>query len=179
MSSNLPASRWAAGWAAISVTGILALLAQAKEPSLPTAAKAVVVKPATAEPAPDGRELFAREWLPNDSRAHGGDGLGPVFNDSSCIACHNQGGAGGGGPAGKNVDIITAFPLSMENVQVFVAPKPRRKHCRKVYSTWRLARLRRQSWRRDRLPRASGRRAPHVPTAEERKLAKQQRQRRS
>jgi CxxC motif-containing protein (DUF1111 family) len=56
-----------------------------------------------------GRELFLREWLPNDPRAHGGDGLGPVFNDSSCVACHNQGGPGGGGPTSKNVDLISAF----------------------------------------------------------------------
>jgi CxxC motif-containing protein (DUF1111 family) len=57
-----------------------------------------------------GRELFEREWLPGDSRAHGGDGLGPVYNDSSCVACHNLGGSGGGGAASKNVDIITATP---------------------------------------------------------------------
>ncbi|MFI5458487.1 MAG: di-heme oxidoredictase family protein [Isosphaerales bacterium] len=57
-----------------------------------------------------GRELFEREWLPGDSRSHGGDGLGPVYNDSSCVACHNQGGSGGGGAASKNVDIITASP---------------------------------------------------------------------
>ncbi|HEY3965193.1 MAG TPA: di-heme oxidoredictase family protein, partial [Planctomycetaceae bacterium] len=43
-------------------------------------------------------------------RSHGGDGLGPVFNDTSCVACHNQGGTGGGGPASKNVDIISAVP---------------------------------------------------------------------
>jgi CxxC motif-containing protein (DUF1111 family) len=55
-----------------------------------------------------GKKLFAREWLPNDPRSHGGDGLGPVFNDSSCIACHNLGGAGGAGPVGKNVDIVSA-----------------------------------------------------------------------
>jgi len=57
-----------------------------------------------------GRELFEREWLPGDSRSHGGDGLGPVYNDSSCVACHNLGGTGGGGAASKNVDIITASP---------------------------------------------------------------------
>ncbi len=56
-----------------------------------------------------GRELFLREWTPGDARSHGGDGLGPVFNDSSCVACHNAGGAGGAGPASKNVDIISAF----------------------------------------------------------------------
>jgi CxxC motif-containing protein (DUF1111 family) len=64
--------------------------------------------PATP-PAPDGRELFLREWLPKDPRSHGGDGLGPVFNDTSCVACHNQGGTGGGGPAAKNVQFISAF----------------------------------------------------------------------
>ena len=56
-----------------------------------------------------GREIFVREWLPGDSRSKGGDGLGPVFNDSSCVACHNQGGIGGGGPNSKNVEIVTPF----------------------------------------------------------------------
>lgn len=63
---------------------------------------------APAVAAVDGAEIFSREWLPNDPRSHGGDGLGPMFNDSSCVACHNQGGAGGAGPLSKNVDIITA-----------------------------------------------------------------------
>ncbi len=54
-----------------------------------------------------GREMFLREWLPNDPRSHGGDGLGPVFNESSCVACHNLGGPGGGGAASKNVDIVS------------------------------------------------------------------------
>lgn len=57
-----------------------------------------------------GREIFLREWIPNDPRSHGGDGLGPVFNDTSCVACHNLGGSGGGGPASKNVDVLSAFP---------------------------------------------------------------------
>ena len=57
-----------------------------------------------------GRAIFEREWQPGDSRSHGGDGLGPVYNDSSCVACHNQGGTGGAGSTGKNVDIITATP---------------------------------------------------------------------
>ena len=47
----------------------------------------------------DGKEIFLREWIPGDSRSHGGDGLGPMFNDSSCVACHNQGATGGGGAA--------------------------------------------------------------------------------
>jgi CxxC motif-containing protein (DUF1111 family) len=63
-----------------------------------------------------GKELFLREWLADDPRSHGGDGLGPVFNDSSCVACHNLGGPGGGGPVGKNVDILTASSTRSERV---------------------------------------------------------------
>ena len=63
----------------------------------------------TEQASIDGAEIFTREWIPGDKRSHGGDGLGPVFNDSSCVACHNQGGTGGAGPASKNVDIVTAF----------------------------------------------------------------------
>lgn len=55
-----------------------------------------------------GYEIFNREWLPNDARGHGGDGLGPVYNDSSCIACHNAGGSGGAGSTSKNIDILSA-----------------------------------------------------------------------
>jgi CxxC motif-containing protein (DUF1111 family) len=61
----------------------------------------------------EGRELFLREWTAGDSRSHGGDGLGPVYNDTSCVACHNAGGPGGGGPSSKNVDIISAFPIGV------------------------------------------------------------------
>ena len=56
-----------------------------------------------------GREIFLREWLPNDPRSHGGDGLGPVFNETSCVACHNQGGVGGSGSEGKNVNVISSI----------------------------------------------------------------------
>ncbi len=38
----------------------------------------------------------------------GGDGLGPVYNDTSCVACHGQGAPGGGtGPGNKNVVLVT------------------------------------------------------------------------
>ncbi len=56
-----------------------------------------------------GRELFHREWTPGDPRSRAGDGLGPVYNESSCVACHNLGGSGGGGPANKNVDLVTSL----------------------------------------------------------------------
>jgi CxxC motif-containing protein (DUF1111 family) len=69
----------------------------------------------------DGAELFNREWLPKDARAARGDGLGPVFNDTSCVACHNQGGVGGGGPASKNVDVVSVFSNGQEQ-QFNVAP---------------------------------------------------------
>lgn len=61
------------------------------------------------DPLADGRELFTREWLPHDARSAAGDGLGPVFNDTSCVGCHNQGGIGGAGPPSKNVQVVTAF----------------------------------------------------------------------
>ncbi len=54
-----------------------------------------------------GAELFAREWLPNDAKGSGGDGLGPVYNETSCVACHHQGGPGGAGPTSTNVEILT------------------------------------------------------------------------
>lgn len=54
-----------------------------------------------------GRELFLHEWTPGDSLAANGDGLGPVFNANSCVACHRQAGAGGGGPVENNVTIFT------------------------------------------------------------------------
>ncbi len=56
-----------------------------------------------------GEELFHREWVAGDARSPGGDGLGPVYNETSCVACHNVGGAGGAGPASKNVVILTAL----------------------------------------------------------------------
>lgn len=54
-----------------------------------------------------GRELFLHEWTPNDPLSPKGDGLGPVFNASSCVACHRQGGAGGSGAFDTNVNVFT------------------------------------------------------------------------
>ncbi len=64
---------------------------------------------ASSEQLKLGLELFTREWKPNDPRCHGGDGLGPVYNETSCLACHGQGGPGGAGPAGMNVEVISAI----------------------------------------------------------------------
>jgi RNA polymerase sigma factor (sigma-70 family) len=54
-----------------------------------------------------GRELFERVWSRDDPRSHGGDGLGPVFNGTSCVACHNLGGVGGAGGVEHNIEIAT------------------------------------------------------------------------
>ena len=75
---------------------------------------------AAARPDPDqakdaaqiGKELFTREWLPNDTRSHAGNGLGPVFNARSCVACHNQGGNGGAGPKESNATFVGAIIVS-------------------------------------------------------------------
>src|SRR5438874_4865676 len=56
----------------------------------------------TAEMRQSGRDLFVRRWTAKDPQAHG-DGLGPVFNADSCVACHFQGGVGGGGDVAHNV----------------------------------------------------------------------------
>ncbi len=61
-----------------------------------------------------GRRLFLREWTADDPKSRGGDGLGPVFNEKSCVACHGLGGPGGGGTNSRNVELLTALPLSVE-----------------------------------------------------------------
>lgn len=78
-------------------------------------------KPAQKGAAPGnlglGRELFSHPWVPGDRRSHGGDGLGPVFNERSCAGCHHQVGPGGGGSADKNIEIITPVRLGAPGVQ--------------------------------------------------------------
>ena len=68
------------------------------------------------QPVPDavarGAELFATEWLPREAKGSLGDGLGPVYNETSCVACHHQGGPGGAGPTSTNVEILSAAALT-------------------------------------------------------------------
>lgn len=101
---------------------LIAIEANAAEPS---SAANKDKKP--TETAASGREIFLREWLPNDPRSHGGDGLGPVFNETSCVSCHNQGGVGGGGAEAKNVVVITAVRTNFSRMPTAgVAPtRPR------------------------------------------------------
>lgn len=63
----------------------------------------------TPEKLAAGKTLFEHEWTANDPLA-GGDGLGPVFNARSCVACHFQGGVGGGGPNKHNVKAFEVVP---------------------------------------------------------------------
>ncbi len=72
-------------------------------------------KPVTR--AARGKVLFAKDWAPNDPRSHGGDGLGPVYNETSCVACHGQGAPGGAGPGNKNVVLVTASLTSQDKAK--------------------------------------------------------------
>jgi len=67
----------------------------------------------TAEMRQTGHALFVRQWSPYDSQAHG-DGLGPVFNANSCLACHFQGGVGGGGDSAHNVTAYEVHPTTRD-----------------------------------------------------------------
>jgi CxxC motif-containing protein (DUF1111 family) len=67
-------------------------------------AKAEDLRHATAL---SGEALFKHEWQPFDSLSRGGDGLGPVFNATSCVACHHQAGPGGSGGLEHNVTTFT------------------------------------------------------------------------
>jgi len=92
--------------------------------------------PPTRQAKADGKELFTREWLPSDPRAHGGDGLGPVFNDSSCAGCHNQGGLGGAGAKSKNVSLV--IPLEASRGGGFVL---HRFGVHEQFAAWRAGQL--------------------------------------
>jgi CxxC motif-containing protein (DUF1111 family) len=58
-----------------------------------------------------GRRIFERNWARpdelDDVLGEGGDGLGPLFNDVSCAACHGQAGSGGSGPNERNAMLLS------------------------------------------------------------------------
>jgi len=62
----------------------------------------------------EGKMLFLHEFKPNDPLCPNGDGLGPVYNATSCVACHNKGGVGG---AGENRHNVTNFVRREGNAQ--------------------------------------------------------------
>ena len=57
----------------------------------------------------NARTLFEKLWEPGEPSPTGGDGLGPLFNERSCVGCHHLGGVGGAGGNDRNVTILTAF----------------------------------------------------------------------
>ena len=65
--------------------------------------RAHAVAAASASDVRAGEVLFLHDWQPGDSLSPSGDGLGPVFNATSCVACHHQGGTGGSGGLEHNV----------------------------------------------------------------------------
>lgn len=54
-----------------------------------------------------GHGLFVREWKVGDPLSAPGDGLGPMYNATSCAKCHRLGGVGGAGANEHNVDLLT------------------------------------------------------------------------
>ena len=89
----------------IMTVGLSFGLAWAVTPGLP-----ILWAPrASAEAKAGGLELFEHEWQVHDPIAKG-DGLGPVFNGRSCVACHFQGGVGGGGANQHNVVSFELLP---------------------------------------------------------------------
>ena len=86
----------AAGCAVLSVVGFV-LTCWQRAPSAETIAA--------------GKVLFNHEFNVDDALCGEGDGLGPVFNERSCVACHFQGGAGGSGTNEFNVTSFLATPV--------------------------------------------------------------------
>jgi CxxC motif-containing protein (DUF1111 family) len=66
-------------------------------------------QPVDVNMAQAGAELFKHEWKVKDVLTTG-DGLGPVFNATSCAACHFQNGMGGSGDLEQNVTTFTVRP---------------------------------------------------------------------
>jgi CxxC motif-containing protein (DUF1111 family) len=93
-------SLWYLAAAAVLLTPVGLRMLSWPGPSLPEAT------PTTADA---GKVLFTHEWKPNDPLAKGGDGLGPVYNATSCAACHRQGGLGGAGGLEHNVTAFLVF----------------------------------------------------------------------
>lgn len=63
-----------------------------------------------------GRHLFQQDFRDYEGFQAGSDGLGPMYNEVSCVACHHQVGEGGGGSLRHNVDILTLTPRTLLQV---------------------------------------------------------------
>jgi CxxC motif-containing protein (DUF1111 family) len=60
----------------------------------------------------EAHALFVKIWEPKQAGIASGDGLGPLYNETSCVGCHHLGGTGGAGANDRNVVILTAIPSS-------------------------------------------------------------------
>jgi CxxC motif-containing protein (DUF1111 family) len=80
---------------------------EADDPFTPVS-NVLVAPPVDAHQARAGEVLFKHVWQPNDPLCRGGDGLGPVYNATSCAACHHQNGTGGSGGREHNVTTFQA-----------------------------------------------------------------------
>jgi CxxC motif-containing protein (DUF1111 family) len=56
----------------------------------------------------EGRRIFEFEFQAGRGTEPKADGLGPMFNHTSCAGCHKQGGIGGGGPVDVNAEMLSA-----------------------------------------------------------------------
>jgi len=56
----------------------------------------------------EGHQLFVKQFVEKEPSRSSGDGLGPLFNHVSCVACHRQGAIGGGGGIEFNVSLLCA-----------------------------------------------------------------------
>jgi hypothetical protein len=65
----------------------------------------------------EGKELFEKSWEPGKPSPIGGDGLGPLYNETSCVGCHNLGGSGGGGSNDRNVPMLTAVASAAGSIK--------------------------------------------------------------
>ena len=65
----------------------------------------------------EGKALFEKSWEPGKPSPSGGDGLGPLYNEASCVGCHHQGGTGGGGDNHRNVLMLTAVAGSAQSLK--------------------------------------------------------------
>ncbi|MBA2116053.1 di-heme oxidoredictase family protein [Bremerella alba] len=64
------------------------------------------------DPVVRGRKLFLHQWKPGDELSPQGDGLGPMFNGTSCVECHSLGGVGGSGESKRNAQFLSFLPES-------------------------------------------------------------------
>jgi CxxC motif-containing protein (DUF1111 family) len=71
----------------------------------------------------EGKFLFEKQWEAGAPSPTGGDGLGPLYNENSCVGCHHLGGTGGGAKNEHNVILLTAVagpaPLRAQEHKVF------------------------------------------------------------